>query len=322
MNSESTVSEGKISYQPIDVANHNFMKPVKQLSLPEHLPKWEKSKAYTDLLGLILTLNQSVKGKKMTDEYHVSKEIEKQVEILETLDKWLDEIPPVDQPQRFGNTAFRDWLKKIQDNIEDLLKCNLEEKFHPAIIELSTYFIESFGNSTRIDYGSGHEMAFAAYLCCLFKIGAFKEEDFVACVLKLFQRYMNLVRKCQTQYRMEPAGSHGVWSLDDYQFIPFIWGSSQLIDHKRIKPKSFTEPYICSQFAKDFMFLGCIEYINKVKNGPFAEHSNTLWGISAVPHWTKVNSGLIKMYKAEVLAKFPVIQHFLFGSLLSIDPVS
>lgn len=48
------------------------------------------------------------------------------------------------------------------------------------------------------------------------------------------------------------------------------------------------------------MFLECIDYINKVKTGPFAEHSNQLWGISGVSHWTKVNQGLIKMYKVEV----------------------
>ena len=39
---------------------------------------------------------------------------------------------------------------------------------------------------------------------------------------------------------------------------------------------------------------------NQMKSGPFAEHSNVLWGISSVKIWDKVNSGLIKMYKAEV----------------------
>lgn len=45
----------------------------------------------------------------------------------------------------------------------------------------------------------------------------------------LLCRYLEVMRKLQKTYRMEPAGSQGVWGLDDFQFMPFIWGSSQLI---------------------------------------------------------------------------------------------
>ncbi|TFJ95687.1 peptidylprolyl isomerase [Platysternon megacephalum] len=48
------------------------------------------------------------------------------------------------------------------------------------------------------------------------------------------------------------------------------------------------------------MFLECILFITEMKTGPFAEHSNQLWNISAVPSWSKVNQGLVRMYKAEV----------------------
>ena len=119
---------------------------------------------------------------------------------------------------------------------------------------------------------------------------------------------------------MEPAGSMGVWNLDDYQFVAFIWGAAQLGDKARIKPKSIPDPEIAEMLFKENQFFACLAYIHKVKSGPFHEHSNQLWNISAVPNWGKVFTGLIKMYRAEVLCKFPVIQHSLFGSLLSLAP--
>lgn len=113
-------------------------------------------------------------------------------------------------------------------NSERYLKEALHSRFHPAVPEIVAYFTESFGNATRIDYGTGHEMAFVMFLCCLFKIEALTESDNIAAALRIFNSYLILVRKLQLTYRMEPAGSHGVLSLDDYQFIPFIWGSAQL----------------------------------------------------------------------------------------------
>lgn len=316
----SKKNEDKLTFYP---SNHRFVEPVKAVKNITDMAAWEKSEAYIEYTGFIATLSEAIKGKPLSVDCKISENISKLRIMLEQIEEYIDEFPPVEQPQRFGNVSFRDWLLKVKRESTHLLQKAFVTDLHIAIPELKVYLEESFGNGTRIDYGTGHEMAFIMFLCCLYKIGYLNEEDHVATVLLIFNKYLSIARRLQKTYRMEPAGSHGVWSLDDYQFVPFIWGSAQLVDHPKIYPPSkFLEDDIIDKYANEYMFLSCIKYIKDVKTGPFAEHSNQLWSISAVSSFSKINQGLMKMYKKEVLSKFPVIQHVMFGSLLPIHRFS
>uniref|UniRef100_A0AAQ4NNT4 Serine/threonine-protein phosphatase 2A activator n=1 Tax=Gasterosteus aculeatus aculeatus TaxID=481459 RepID=A0AAQ4NNT4_GASAC len=294
-----------------------FMVPKKEISMVSDMGKWKRSQAYADYMGFVLTLNEGVKGKKLTCEYKVSETVEKLLDLLDTLDRWINETPPVDQPSRFGNKAYRSWSAKLDQEAEALVAAMLPADRCAAAPEIAVYLKEAVGNATRIDYGTGHEAAFAAFLCCLCKVGALRVDDQLAIVFKVFNSYLAVMRKLQKTYRMEPAGSQGVWGLDDFQFLPFIWGSAQLVDHPTLEPRHFLDERVVNEHQQDFMFLECIKFINEVDDKTV---NNCLWNISAVPSWSKVNQGLIRMYKAECLEKFPVIQHFKFGSLLSIQP--
>jgi serine/threonine-protein phosphatase 2A activator len=208
----------------------------------------------------------------------------------------------------------------LKSNAAELVKNVLPDHLQAATIELVAYLVDAFGNSTRIDYGTGHELTFIFFLMALFKIGALDKSDELSIAIKVYNKYLNFARKLQVTYRLEPAGSQGVWSLDDYQFIAFIWGSAQLIGTE-IEPEKFVEQETIEEHRKEFIFISCIDFIKQVKTGHIAEHSNQLWSISAVTSWTKICSGLIMMFQKEVLSKFPVIQHVLFGSILTLNPV-
>ena len=156
-----------------------------------------------------------------------------------------------------------------------MLQKLLPDELQKHKLELSTYLNESFGNDTRIDYGTGHEMNFVIFLHCLFKIEFLsRETDLESVGLCVFHRYMQLARALQKRFRMEPAGSQGVWALDDYQFVPFIWGAAQFIRDGHVEPKSIPDHELAQKLSPDYHFFGCIQYIYEVKSGPFAEHSN------------------------------------------------
>lgn len=48
--------------------------------------------------------------------------IERLVSMMDKLHDWVDEIPPLQQPMRFGNQAFRQWHARLVDRSPDMIK--------------------------------------------------------------------------------------------------------------------------------------------------------------------------------------------------------
>ena len=99
----------------------------------------------------------------------------------------VDETPPIQQPMRYGNKGYRNWLDKvITDSDKMLATISSAPGFEKAIPELKVYWLESFGHYERLDYGTGHELTFVVFLFCLFKLQVLEEADLCAAVNKVF----------------------------------------------------------------------------------------------------------------------------------------
>lgn len=139
----------------------------------------------------IVETQKAVKTSKMT-ETEIPPKMQPLYDYIEKLDQWLAEVPPVEQPMRFGNKAFRTWVDKVVAAVDDDLAVILTTAnpnfthYRRAIPELKGYLVDSFGSYERIDYGTGHELNFFVFLYCLCKIGFFTVDDYKALINKVF----------------------------------------------------------------------------------------------------------------------------------------
>ncbi|KAL8288033.1 hypothetical protein RB597_000226 [Gaeumannomyces tritici] len=286
------------------------------------------------ILAFVFGLSDAVCGTPISGikDVDLSPAVRAIVGFMDEAEELVGQSPPDDQGgSRFGNKRFRDFLDKVRARAPGWHRQLLsgveraggagaqggEGDGVGAGAEATAYLCQAFGNRARIDYGSGHELNFAMWLLCLYQLGVVARTDFGALVLRVFVRYLGVMRLVQSTYYLEPAGSHGVWGLDDYQFLPFLFGASQLLRHPYITPRAIHQQLTIEEAAADYMYLDQVAFVNSTKTvRGLRWHSPMLDDISAVRDWSKVEGGMRRMFVAEVLGKLPVMQHFLFGSLI------
>eukprot|EP00762_Andalucia_godoyi_P006921 ANDGO_08300.mRNA.1 putative serine/threonine-protein phosphatase 2A activator 1 len=299
----------------------------KKIFSPADVDTFERTRAFKCYLHHMQQLSAAVQGKALHSPSYVSPHdsVRKVQGLLHEIKRWVMDIEPMQQPQRFGNKAFRTFHSKLVSDSEALIHKHLQFEIqtgHHDVSELCGYLHGGFGNETRIDYGTGHEASFFGFLIVLLEWQFLESAAYEDVVLVVFFEYFQLVRFILERYNLEPAGSHGVWGLDDYHFLPYVFGASQLIGNPEgIQPQDVMNELTVKQYAGSYLYVCCVDIIRQIKRGPFGEHSPMLHSISQVPSWEKTFQGMVKMYRAEVLLKFPVIQHFLFGNTLSFVPV-
>lgn len=202
---------------------HSFAVPVKKINEAHDVPTFLSSKACHDIMTFLLQLNNAMFPRYPPDSSGSSEDIQiweldcprtpfsnnvkRLRKLLDELEKILDKVPPDSGPRRFGNVSFRKWSEIVASRATALLQQYLPAELFAtysateaslASEEIESYFLGAFGSSQRLDYGTGHELSFLAFLGCIWKLGGFERtssgEEERGIVLGIIEPYVEMMQ--------------------------------------------------------------------------------------------------------------------------------
>lgn len=181
-----------------DIGNHIFVSPVKRINEGHDVQAFVTTQAYRDIAKFLMQLNAAMFPRKKDDasvqvwdldnaDIKYSAAVQRLQTLVRRLAEIIDEAPPDPGPRRFGNASFRKWYAIVESRTDELLDVAVSksildagkqgESQATARDELRAYLLGSFGSAQRLDYGTGHELSFLAFLGSLWKLGYFDTAD-------------------------------------------------------------------------------------------------------------------------------------------------
>ncbi|XP_017050709.1 serine/threonine-protein phosphatase 2A activator [Drosophila ficusphila] len=301
--------------------------PVKEVRSLEDLDRWVRSQAYHDTIAYINNTSKAIQGHRSTHSFPVTEQMRRLCEIFDGLEHLLAEHTPklegsaVTVPAaEVKSRSYRAWMQHMFQHVFSKLDQAVRAKCK-HINELGQYLRRSFGNATSLDFGPANELMFLFFLCGLFRAGILMATDTVAAALMLFARYIHLVRRLVTTYAL-PIARDPKCSIDDYYFLPYLWGAAQLSVEAPFTPMQCEQGKLIECHRQDYMIVDLIDHLQKSRGGPLSQVAFQLWSILSIPTWPQVYRGLERNYVDHVLSSFKTVEHAIFCELMSFDAVS
>lgn len=179
-----------------------FKQPVRQITDLATLERFEKSFVRRELLEFLQNVSDSLKTTQSSQGF--SANVSKTLDFLERIECTVGEYGSpggFQVTKRYGDPAFRLWYVTLKSHVKVFLKQTLEEGLLSAEIELSAYILGSFGEPSRLDYGTGHELSFCAFLLCCLKLNVYTSRDMYHLGVSVFPKYNSVIRKVILTYR-------------------------------------------------------------------------------------------------------------------------
>ncbi|CAD6569291.1 MAG: Serine/threonine-protein phosphatase 2A activator 1 [Tremellales sp. Tagirdzhanova-0007] len=170
--------------------------PAPVLVTDATVAQWPSTPGFIAFWGWVKRRCERIKRREILEGPYdtASESIRDLMNLCERMMAWVEEVPPLPQSnQRFGNLAFRSYIKLVEERLPPLLMSfrNLPQALPSQLLPLllNSY---AFGHPTRLDYGTGHELAFVLALWCCVVAGWIggegKEDEEDELILRVFSR--------------------------------------------------------------------------------------------------------------------------------------